>query len=78
MFKLAELTITLTAVPDADDLAAFIARAVELGLVVTAAGPDTHIDGRYAVTVTTGPEKDAVEVQQAFDKLMRAAEGIKG
>lgn len=78
MFKLAELTITLTAIPDAEDLAAFIARAVELGLVVSGAGADTQIEGRYAVTVTTGPEKDAGQVQQAFNQLMTAADNIKG
>lgn len=78
MFTTAELTMTLTAIPDSDEMGAFAARAAELGLVVTGGGPDAEFKGRFAVTVTTGENRDAVEVQKAFDKLMKAAESIKG
>jgi hypothetical protein len=77
MFAYAELTMTLDAVPDADDLAGFIARAVENGLVVTGAGPSSQNPDRFAVTVTTGPQKRAMEVQKIFDRLMKAVENIK-
>lgn len=73
MFYIAELNLTFTAIPDADDLAALITRAVDLGLVVTGAGQDTKVPGRYAVTLTTGKDRDAREVKKAFDELLTDA-----
>jgi mannose/fructose/N-acetylgalactosamine-specific phosphotransferase system component IID len=78
MFSEAELTLTLTALPTADDLATVVGRAVELGMVVTGAGPDANVSGRYAVSVTTGPGRKAAEVQRVFDQLMTTAERLDG
>lgn len=79
MFAHAELTLTIDAIADSGDLAAFIARAVDLGFVVTGAGPDPdpNLSGRFAVSVTSGPDKEAAAVQRAFDKLLAAANAME-